>query len=229
MNRLLAEIAARLRAWRRGDAADRDTRDELAYHLDMEAEKLMAAGVPPADARRRARLALGGVDAIREEARDARGGRWLDDLIRDVRVGVRQLRRSPAFTVVAVATLGLGIGATTAIWSVIDGVLLQPLPFHDADRLVVVWQTDRRTGTTREPASWPDYLDFRAQAGSLTNAAAVRGTDITVSGSGAAPVRAAAAAVTATYFGLLGIDPVLGRVFTDAEAVPGGPQIAMLG
>lgn len=225
MKRILARLAALLAPAR----GDRDTQDELRFHLDMETEKLVRSGLSPAAARRRARLALGSTEAAREEAKDARGGRWLEDTVRDLRHAVRQLRRTPVFTAVAVVTLALGIGANTAIFSVVDGVLLRRLPFEDPDRLVVVWETDRNTGTHREPVAWPDYLDFRERASTLGGGELVQGIDVIVSAPGAEPLRAAGARVTHGYFNLVGITPLLGRGFAPEEDVAGGPRVALLG
>ena len=107
------------------------------------------------DARRAAGRAMDGLTQRKEECRDMRRVNFIENLVQDVRYGFRVLGKSPGFTAVAVFTLALGIGATAALVSVIDGVLLRPIPFAEPDRLVVVWETDRRSGTTREPAAWP--------------------------------------------------------------------------
>src|SRR4029079_12837552 len=103
----------------------------------------------------------------------ARGVRLIDDLSADLRYAARQLRRSPGFAIVAVATLALGIGVNTAIFGVIDGVLLRPVPFRDPASLVMVWETDRKSATTRDPGSWPDYEDFARASRSLSGIAAL--------------------------------------------------------
>ena len=166
--RLLDELRARLGAFFRSDRADREHQEEVEFHLDMSAGQLVGRGLPSDEARRQARAAFGGVQRTREEARDARGTRWLDDAARDIRYASRQLRRTPGFTLVAIFTLAIGIGANTAIFSVVDGVLLRPVPLADPDRLVVVWETDRRSSTTREPASWPDFIDLAREARTLS-------------------------------------------------------------
>jgi putative ABC transport system permease protein len=128
-----------------------------------------------------------------------------------------------------VLTLALGIGANTAIFSVVDGVLLRPAPFTDSERLVVVWETDRVTGTVREPASVPDYLDFRTRATAFEQLAAFSGTEVNLTPAGSDPVRLAALAVSAEFLPLVGVEPLLGRVFLPEEDRPGSPTAVLIG
>ena len=146
----------------------------------------------------------------------------------DLRLALRSLSKSPGFTLVAVLTLALGIGANTAIFSVVDAVLLRPAPIEDLDRLVMVWETDRNTGTTREPASVPDYLDFRARARTVGPFAALMSGDVNLTPPSGDPVRLAALSVTREFLPLLGIAPVLGRSFTEDEDRARGPAVAMI-
>lgn len=157
--------------------------------------------------------------APREHAADAR---------RDAAYAARSLRRNPGFALVALLTLALGIGATTAIFSVVDGVLLRPAPLRDLDRLVMVWETDRQTGTFREPASVPDYLDFAARSKRIERLGAFLGTDVNLSRAGAEPVRVAALMVSQTLLPMLGVNPVAGRLFSPAEDVAGGPKVLVI-
>ncbi|MDP6580758.1 MAG: hypothetical protein QF681_08885 [Vicinamibacterales bacterium] len=112
-------------------------------------------------------------------------------MLNDLRYAVRSLRRSPSFTVVAVLTLALGIGANAAIFSVVDAVLLRSVPFDAVDRLVLIWETDRNSGTTREPASYPDFVDFQTRSRELETAGALMGTQVTGVTQGGAPARVA--------------------------------------
>jgi predicted permease len=224
-----SDLRARIGSLLRGHSADRDTQRELAFHLERETERLVGEGIEPAEARRRARLRLGGVEQIREETRDARGVRWIEDAVRDGRHALRQLGRTPGFTAVSLLTLALGIGANTAIYSVVDGVLRRPVPFADPNRLVMIWETDRRSGTTREPASWPDLGDIRSRSTALASVAGFTGVDATFSPPDGEPTRIAAMAVTHEYFPLLGVRPIVGRLFTEAEDRENGPAVAQVG
>jgi putative ABC transport system permease protein len=169
-----------------GDAAhDEDIVEELAQHLAQRFDEHLRRGLPAADARERVLAELDDPESlttsIRSAARSRRpapappsmGGRpsmW-NDLIADLRYGTRVLLRSRGFAAAAVCTLALGIGATTAIFSVVNAVLLRPVPFEDLDRLTMVWQTDRNTGTVREPSSLPDYLDVEERSTQFSNLA----------------------------------------------------------
>lgn len=152
----------------------------------------------------------------------------MDALIQDLRYAVRQLRRSPGFTVVAVLTLALGIGPNTAIFSVIDGVLLRPAPVDDPDRLALVWQTDRNSGTTREPASYPDFVDFRERSTRFEDMAAFAATEVNLTPEAGDPARLAALRVTQGFLPILGVDPIVGRTFTADEDRPGGPRVVLI-
>jgi hypothetical protein len=142
---------------------------------------------------------------------------------------LRGLRAAPGFTLLVVLTLALGIGANTAIFSVVHGVLLEPAPVRDIDRLVMVWQTDRASGTTREPASIPDYVDFQRDAQTFEALAAFTGTDANVTPVGGDPFRVPALAVSHEFLPLLGVEPIAGRTFTAADDTPGAPPVAILG
>jgi len=218
----------RLRALVRRDAVERELEEELRFHLEMEAEERVRGGATPAQARRDAAIAFGGVERIKEEHRDERGVRWLVDVVQDARYALRVLARSPGFAVVAVLTLALGIGANTAIFSVVDAVLLEPLPYADPGRLVMVWQTDRVSGTGREPASVPDYFDVRARNRVFEELGAFAWAYGGLLGGDGEPVRVKVAAATKELLPMLGVRPVVGRLFTAADDSPGEPRVALL-
>lgn len=220
---------SRLRVWAGGEAGEREMDEEMRFHLEELTAKNVRAGMSPEEARRAARVSFGGVERFKEEARDEARPRWLEDLARDVRYGLRTLARNPGFTGVVVLTLGLGIGANTAIWSVVDGVLLRPVPLAEADRLMVVWETDRDSGTTREPASVPDYLDFARQSTRFGRLAAFSGAEVNLTPVEGEPSRLAALAVSHDYLPLLGLRPLLGRGFTPADDRLGAADVVLIG
>jgi len=228
MNGWLRERFARLAAFFRKDRLDRELEQELATHLDLATEDNIRRGLSPEEARREARVKLGGVESAKELHREARGLPRLDTLLQDLRYAGRSLRRDPGFHIAGVLILGLGIGANTAIFSVVDGVLLRPAPVADLDRLTMVWETDRHTGTTREPASVPDFLDFRTRSRSFERLAALMGAEVNLTPAAGEPVRLAALSVTHDLLPMLGMAPVVGRTFTTAEDAAGGPRVVLI-
>ncbi len=148
--------------------------------------------------------------------------------LQDFRFAVRQLVADRGFTVVAILTLALGIGANTAIFSVVDGVLLRPAPVADLDRLAMVWETDRHTGTTREPASIPDFLDFKARSRTFETFGGLMAGEVNLAPASGEPIRLAGLAVSHDLLPMLGIHPIVGRHFTAEEDRANGPQVALI-
>jgi putative ABC transport system permease protein len=153
----------------------------------------------------------------------------MSDLFRDLRFAVRALRKTPAFTAAAVLTLALGIGGNTAILSVVDGVLLRPAPFANVDRLMMAWETDRASGTTREPASVPDYLDFVERAARFAALAGIQASEVSLTPDQGDPVRLDAVAVTHQFLPMVGIRPLLGRSLAPEDDRPGAPPVTLIG
>ncbi|MFN0122117.1 MAG: permease prefix domain 1-containing protein [Blastocatellia bacterium] len=171
------------RLWRR-HKLETELDRELRFHLDEHTDNLIAQGLDPQEARRRARLAPGGPEQVKEQCRDARGTRWLEDLWQDLRFGARMLRKNPGFTLVAVLTLALGIGANTAIFSIVNAVLLQPYPQIDTDRWVYLWERQDVGGMPQVSASVPNYRDWRQQSQSFSAMVLWMPWNFNLSGSG---------------------------------------------
>ena len=204
--RWLSVLRLRWRSVARGRLLDRELDDELRDHLEGRVEEHVAAGATPADARRRALVELGGLDQVKERCRDARGLALVESLTQDVRYGARGLVRDAGFSIVAILTLAVGIGATLAVFSLVDGILLAPLPFPAPDRLVSA------TG------SYPQggFAAMRREVRSFEAAAYVEGPPLAMKGPGA-PVRVLGARVSAEFFHVLGAAPALGRTFRQSE------------
>jgi putative ABC transport system permease protein len=146
----------------------------------------------------------------------------------DLRYAARSFHSTPALAAILILTLALGIGANTAIFSVIDAVLLRPTPLRNLDRLAMVWETDRNTGTTREPASFPDYLDFRSRVRTFEQVAAVMAGEVNLTPDRGDPVRLPVLNVSAEALPMLGLQPIAGRTFTTEEDRPGGPAVVLI-
>ena len=220
---------------RRSDAA-RDVRDELQFYLDMRARELIEQGMAPDDARRAAVAAFGDVSGIEAElralridrARERRRRDWWHGVTMDLVYALRTLRASPAFTAATLGTLALGIGATIAVFTVVNGVLLRPLPYREPARVAMVWLVgDETSGTSDElPLSSGFYLDLQRQARSFERLAAFRSWTYTL-GDGD-PEQLAGARVSPSLFDVLGVRPLMGRGFTGQEALPGGAKVALI-
>ena len=203
-----------------GGGGDDDLQAEIASHLEMAAADRVARGESREEAEAAARREFGNEALVAETTRDQWGWKWLREAVADARYGLRLLRRSPTFTLVAVVALALGVGANTAIFSVVDAVLLKPLPYPHPDRLVAVQPI--RIVPVRAPgaASYPDVQDWRAGGRSFASMAAYRETGNTLTGL-AHPMHVNGVAVTADFFGTIGVRPLLGRGFIAGEDGPG--------
>ena len=204
---------------------DRDLSTELAFHLEMLEERHRARGLDPAAARRAARLELGGDAQIAEAWRDQRSLPLADTLWQDVRYGLRMLRRTPGFTLAALLTLAIGIGANTAIFTIVDGVLLRPLPYADPARLVTVG--DRTANGQSANVGFATVLDWRARSRTFEHVAMMRSWQPTLVTNGEAE-RLPAVRVSANYFDMLGVRPVLGRGFTADDDRPDHWRVLLL-
>lgn len=219
--------------------AKRDVDDEVAFHLEMRTREFIEQGLSPDEAHRRAAASFGDVQSIRSDLRAERTGRneergrrdWRNGLRMDVRYSLRALRKNPGFAAAAIATLALGIGATLAVFTVLNGVLLRPLPYKDPSHLALVWMTipDDKGSLWDIPLTSGFYIDLARDARSFDDIAAFRSWGYSIGGEGpsdAEPV--AGARVTPSLFKVLGVRPLLGQPFGDDAAVPGAPHVAMI-
>ena len=207
---------ARLTGLFTGHRADDELREEMEAHIEMETAEFIRRGMLPAEARRQALLASGGLTAAAEDVRAQRSLPWLEHVVADARYALRALRRSPPFTLIVVLTLALGIGANTAIFSVVRGVLLKPLPHRDGDRLLYLRQSSDASAGASLSFSVPEVRDLRGGAPSLAGIAEYNDWFQTLKGPNDA-VRIDASLVTGNFFEVMGLSAELGRLTTPAD------------
>ncbi len=208
---------------------DAEMDEEMRAHVELRTQQHITAGLKPDAARYAALRQFGWVESLQEKCRDQRGVGWLEAAARDLRYGARMLRLNPGFTAVAVATLALGIGANTAVFSALDAVLLKPLPYQDPDRLMMLW-VDNPTfnlGIHELPPSQLDIMDWRRQANSFRSITAFNSSTLDLSAGGELK-RVGAVEVTGNFFSTLGIAPALGRTFSPDEEQPGKDKVAVI-
>lgn len=208
---------------------EREMNAEMQAHLDGLAERHRAEGIAPEEARYAAVRDFGGVEQIKEQCRDERGGTWLRDLGKDLRYGFRQMRRAPGFSVVAVLTLAIGIGATTAMFSIVNGVVLQPLPFREPDRLVALRETSPHA-TMFAAQQYPTRLTYQAwkeQATLVEHLVASSYWQCILTGAGE-PTRHYGWRVSKGFFDALGVQAIRGRTFRPEESTPGRDQVVVI-
>jgi putative ABC transport system permease protein len=218
---------ARITGFFTGNREDADLREELESHIELETAENVRRGMQPDEARRQAMLASGGVTQAAEAVRDQRGLPWIESIAADIRYALRALRHSPAFTGVVVLTLALGIGANTAIFSVVRGVLLKPLPHRGGDRLVYLRQSADRPGGANLLFSVSEVRDFREGAPALGAIAEYSPFTATLQGDNDV-VRIEAGLVTGNFFEVMGLSPVLGRLTGPGDDGTGVPPVMVL-
>jgi macrolide transport system ATP-binding/permease protein len=218
----------RLRGWSlvRRRRVERELDDELRFHLEQQIAENLAAGMSAEEARYAARRSVGGVEQIKEECRDTRGVNLIEDLLQDFRYSVRALRRNSGFTTAAIVMLALGIGAVTAVFSVVDATLIRPLPFADAGRIVELARMSPRFDHP-VPISGADFLDWRARSRTFAAMAAYDFSSFTRM-TAAGPERVSVGRVSPTFFSVLGVRPALGRAFLPDEDQPTNAHVALL-
>lgn len=224
---VLPEIRERLRALFFRNREDRELEEELRYHLEMTVEENLRRGMDVEEARRQAALELGGLTQTREAARNDRGLRSLERIAQDIRYGLRGVRSNPLFATALVLTLGLGIGANATMFSVIDALLLRPLPYPEPDRLVEIWEANPETGR-RQEAMPLDVGRVWAERDDLFETAFPYTWLTVLYTGGAEPTTVGAGAVSPGWDETLGIGPVLGRNFTEEDAHPAAESTVLL-
>lgn len=217
----------RLRSLVRGEQLDRELNAEVRFHIDMETDKHVRQGTDADAARTRAMRDFGPMEKHKEETRDARGVSRLDELWQDVKYGTRTLLAHPGFALLAVVTLGLGIGANTATFSVINGVLLKPLPYAESERLVLIQQSAPGNGQTNTGVSIKELYEYREQLSSFEAIVEFHPMNFDLLNRGE-PDRVATGVVSANFFDVLGIKPALGRTFADKDDDEGAEAVLVL-
>ena len=218
--------------------AKRDVDDELAFHLEMRTREFMEQGMSAEDARRNAAASFGDVHSIRRDLRHDRAHRneelhrrdWWHGVRMDVQYALRSLRKNSAFAVAAIATLGLGIGATLAVFTVVNGVLVRPLPYKDPSGVAMIWisSPNENGGTSNLPLTSGFYNDLEHDSRSFEAIAAFRAWGYSLGAAGSEPEPVSGARISPALFDVLGVRPLIGRPFEKDAAVPGGPRVVVI-
>ena len=224
---MLTSLRRSLRGLLNPEKRELDMNREILFHIECETEKNIRRGLSPDEARRAAMLSFGGIERIKEEGRHSRKFQWVEELWRDLQYAVRILRRDPGFTLVALLTLALGIGVNTAIFSVIYGVLLKPLPFEDGNRIVVVRQTAPLAGQNNVPFSVKEIADYREQNTTFNALVEHHSMSFTLLG-GKEPELIQTGVVSWNFFDVLGVRPMLGRAFLKEDEDHGAEAVLVL-
>ncbi len=224
---MFSELGRRLRMLLRRDRFDADLDEEMRLHRELRARDEVERGISAEETHYAAQRRFGNDLELREESRDMWGWNWLEGLAQDGRFALRVLRKNPAFAAMAILTLALGIGANSAIFSVVNAVLLKPLPYADPDRLAVIWVTEPSGPGSLFPATGPDFHDWQAQNHVFEGISAITFDSATLTGSGE-PLRLRGLSVSPNVFQLLGFQPMLGRSFTSEEGPSGHNHVAIL-
>ncbi len=223
----LSALISRTRSWLSPRRVDQDFEHELQAHLDLLTEENVRRGMTPEEAGRAARLRLGGHTQLKETNRELRGLPILETFFQDTRYAFRMLRKNPGFTAVAVLTLALGIGANTAIFSVVYAVLLKPLPFTNPDQLFTAFQANTQLGIAETGCSYPNFEEWRAQNHVFSELAGILAHQLTLTGRGE-PSVVNTSVVTPELFALLDVKPLAGRIFLPQDGKQGAPPVVLV-
>jgi predicted permease len=220
-------LAVRTRTWFLGRQADQDFEYEIESHLDMLAHDNLRQGMAPEEAKRAARMRLGGITQLKETNRELRGLPGIETFLQDIRYAFRMLRKNPGFTAVAIFTLALGIGANTAIFSVVRAVLLKPLPYPKPDQLFNVFQERSRDEAVKTGWSHANFVELREQNRIFSEMAGSQRHQLTLTGRGE-PFMVNTSVVTPGFFSLFGEKPFAGRIFFREDGKAGAPPVVIL-
>jgi predicted permease len=205
---------------------ERELDDEMSFHLERQIAENVAKGMRVVDARRAAMIEFGGVESMKEDVREIRKANWIHDFVQDLRYAARALAKSPGFAAIAIVTLALGIGANTAIFSVVNATLLKPLPFRSPEKVVALWETESAPGSY--PLTGEDYLGWKADNHTFEDMSLYSWTSSANVTAGGVPEAAAVARTEANFFALLGVSPEIGRTFARGEDQNGGSHVVVL-
>jgi predicted permease len=225
--RLFQSFSNWLRSWFRRNTAEQELGRELRFHIEREEEEHLVRGMSRDEARRAALCEFGGVEQVKEECRDTYRRNYLENLAKDMRYGLRMLQKSPSFTFFAVAVLALGIAANSAIFSIADSVLVRPLPYRDANRLVMVWEDGSAYGFPKNTPAPGNFADWKSRNQVFEDVAAISNASLNLTGNGN-PEDLLGKWATANLFSILGVIPALGRDFRPEDDIPGAPHVAIL-
>ena len=224
---MLTDLLYRLRALFRGQQMDSEVEEKLRGHLEYEAEKLRRTGLPPDQAMRRARLVLGGPEQVKQQVRESRGTKFLEELLQDIRYAIRSFAKTPATTAMILLSLAIGIGANTAVFSFTSALLLNPLPYPNPDRLTILWLRSPGIGILQDWPSPGQYHDIVTQNHVFDDSALVTGSSFILTDRAKA-IRVGGMEATSNLLPMLGAKPMLGRLFLPEEDRPGTPQTVVL-
>src|SRR5271154_2016154 len=225
--RFLRRFFIRLSNFTAGTRADQRLQEEMAEHVALQTEENLRAGLPPAEARRQAVLKFGAVQAVREKYHAEGGLPLMENLLQDVRYGLRMLVKKPTFTIVAVLTLALGVGANTAIFSIVNAVLLRSLPFHNPDRLVRIYFNNPGVGLRDVPFSVPEFDDLRTRTDVFEDVSVIVLGPTNVTGP-SQPEHLELLETSPNYFSMLGVTPELGRLFGHQDFALGFAPVVVI-
>jgi macrolide transport system ATP-binding/permease protein len=224
---MLSGLKARLRALLRKSEMERELDEELRYHIEQQTDQNIRLGMNPEEARQAARKAFGGVEQAKERSRDTRGVRWIGDLWQDLRFGARMLLKSPGLTLIAVITLGLGIGANTTIFSAMESLILHPFALPNQSRLMVIYERNLNVGVTRTGVAPGNLRDWSTQSQTFERFVSWQVEFFDLAGADQ-PERVMGYRVSAEFFAALGVQPLLGRDFQPDEDTAGREQVVIL-